>query len=133
MLTFLGLLGDLLMMFVLLNGVTLKATYAATVSSPTLTLSASSGSSPLSTPSPRILRGESANLTWTATHAIDCVASGGWFGAKGTEGRERVQPTATTTYTLTCNGSGGKVEQSVTVTVLPRLHQKMTPLPKVSR
>ena len=61
-------------------------------------------------------------LTWTASNASSCAASGGnWTGAKAASGAsEALVLSATTTYTLTCTGTGGTVAQSVTVTATPK-------------
>jgi hypothetical protein len=57
-------------------------------------------------------------VTWTATNATGCAASGGWSGVKATSGSEGTgNLTSTTTYTLTCTGAGGPTSRSVTVTV----------------
>lgn len=77
---------------------------------PTLSLSA--------TPS-TITAGGTSNLAWTSTNASSCTASAGWSGAKNTSGNQNVTPESTTTYTLSCTGSGGSVTESVTVTVNP--------------
>lgn len=63
--------------------------------------------------------GTPVTLTWGATNATTCTASGGsWTGSKATSSSstEAVALTATTTYTLTCTGDGGTKAQSVTVT-----------------
>ena len=61
-------------------------------------------------------------LSWTATNATSCTASGGnWSGAKAaSSGSEAVVLAATTTYTLTCTGPGGVTAQSVSVTATPK-------------
>ena len=64
-----------------------------------------------------ITSGSSSTLTWSSTNANSCTASGGWSGTKATSGTQAVSPTATTTYTLSCTGSGGTASQSTTVTV----------------
>jgi CubicO group peptidase (beta-lactamase class C family) len=64
-----------------------------------------------------ITTGGSATLTWNASQASACTASGGWTGSKSaTGGTETVTPTATTTYMLRCNGTT-EVTRSATVTV----------------
>ncbi|MDP2789049.1 MAG: hypothetical protein Q8O46_03305 [bacterium] len=75
---------------------------------PTVTMSVSPG---------YITTGSSATLTWSSTNATSCTASGGWSGTKGTSGTVSVTPTVTTTYALTCTGTGGSVTQSATVSV----------------
>jgi len=61
-------------------------------------------------------------LSWTATNATSCTASGGnWTGTKAaSSGTETIILSATTTYTLNCTGPGGAVAQSVTVTATPK-------------
>lgn len=76
---------------------------------PVLTLAA--------TPS-TVAAGNAATLTWNATDADACTASGGWTGSRapvGTQGTGALS--ATTSYTLACSGAGGSVTRSVTVTV----------------
>ena len=54
--------------------------------------------------------GASTTLTWSTTNAISCTASNGWSWDKSINGgNQSVIPTnsATTTYTLTCNGQSG--------------------------
>jgi hypothetical protein len=62
--------------------------------------------------------GESPSLTWTATNATTCTASGGWSGLMPSSGT--TSPGAiseSTTYTLSCTGTGGSASQSVTVSM----------------
>jgi hypothetical protein len=68
-----------------------------------------------------ITTGGSATLTWTASQANACTASGGWSGSKSaTGGTETVTPTATTTYTLRCVGTTEETKNvTVTVSALP--------------
>ena len=73
---------------------------------PTATLKAGAAS---------ISSGGSTSLTWSSTNASSCTASGGWTGTEAANGTKSVSPTATTTYTLDCTGSGGKAQVSTTV------------------
>lgn len=66
-----------------------------------------------------IRKGESALLTWEARHAERVTISEN-IGAVGISGRIRFFPEETTTYTVTAEGAGGKVEKSVTVQVVYR-------------
>jgi hypothetical protein len=75
---------------------------------PTLTLSASPTS---------ITAGQSSTLSWSSTNATSCTATGGWSGTLATSGTQTVTPTANTTYTLACTGTGGTATQSATVVV----------------
>ena len=79
-----------------------------TSSAPTVSISASPTS---------IQSGQSSTLSWSSTNATSCTASGGWSGTKSTSGTQSISPTANTTYTLTCTGSGGSTSGSATVTV----------------
>jgi mannan endo-1,4-beta-mannosidase len=82
---------------------------SSTASPPALTLSASPTS---------LSRGASSMLTWSATNATACTASGGWSGTLATQGSQSTGAvSATTTYTLSCAGSGGTVSQSATISV----------------
>jgi hypothetical protein len=84
---------------------------AATVASPTVSLSASPGS---------LSSGSSAMLSWSATNASSCTASGGWSGSMAMSGSKSTGAlTSSQTYTLACSGSGGSASQSVTVNVSP--------------
>ena len=65
-----------------------------------------------------VAMGQSATLTWSASDAQSCTASGGWSGVQPTTGRLSTAPlTASTSYTLTCMGSGGSAAQSQQVVV----------------
>ncbi|MGE0624801.1 MAG: hypothetical protein AB7I04_17455 [Pseudomonadales bacterium] len=75
---------------------------------PTLTLTASPGT---------ITEGESVTLSWSGTDTTSCTASGGWSGSRGTSGSLNLTPAQTTTYNLSCSGSGGSISRSVTVQV----------------
>ena len=62
--------------------------------------------------------GGSATLTWSASNASSCTASGAWSGSQTTSGSQSVGPlTASKTYTLSCTGTGGTTSSSVTVGV----------------
>jgi predicted small lipoprotein YifL len=65
-----------------------------------------------------VAMGQSATLTWSASNAQSCAASGGWSGAQPTSGNLSTAPlTANTSYTLTCTGSGGAAAQSTQAVV----------------
>lgn len=78
------------------------------VSTPTLSISANPSS---------INSGASSVLSWSSSNVSACSASGGWSGSKALTGTQSVSPTSNTTYTLTCTGPGGSVNQSATVNV----------------
>lgn len=63
--------------------------------------------------------GSNTSLTWSATDATNCVADGGWAGDKALSGNESVGPiNSQTIFGLTCTGSGGSINRSVTVSIL---------------
>lgn len=76
--------------------------------SPTLTFSATPTS---------ILAGEQSTLAWTTQNVTSCTASSGWSGTKAISGNQTVSPSANTTYSLSCVGSGGTITKQVTVSV----------------
>jgi hypothetical protein len=60
----------------------------------------------------------SATISWTASNADSCQASGAWSGTKSTTGSESTgNLVSSKTYTITCTGQGGTVSDSVTVNV----------------
>ncbi|NNF16945.1 MAG: hypothetical protein HKN70_09370 [Gammaproteobacteria bacterium] len=59
-----------------------------------------------------------STLTWEATNADSCVASGAWEGARSVSGNEQTAPlTENSTFTMQCNGPGGSATSSVVVAV----------------
>src|SRR6185437_5738497 len=52
--------------------------------------------------------GQDATMTWSASNATSCSASGAWSGNEPTRGSMVVTPTAagSVTYTLTCTDMG---------------------------
>jgi hypothetical protein len=86
-----------------------KDTPTAATGAPTLTLAISAT---------RLrAQSDSGQLTWTATNATTCTASGGWTGSQPTTGSLWIKPTTTGsfTYGLDCTGAGGTVSKSVIV------------------
>ncbi len=68
----------------------------------------------------QVSSGASATLTWSATNATSCSASGSWSGSKPTSGSESVGPlSSNASYDLTCSGDGGSVNKNVTIQVSP--------------
>jgi hypothetical protein len=63
--------------------------------------------------------GQQATLTWSATNAATCVATGSWTGAQPTTGSTNVslQGTDDQSFTLACTGSGGNVSQVARLSV----------------
>ena len=109
---------------------TIRYTLAATTIA--LTLSACSGGGggsggdnpvpaaavTLAVSSTSVAAGATVELTWSSTNANSCAASGGWTGTQATSGTAQVGPVIQTTiFGLSCTGSGGSGERSVTVNV----------------
>ena len=61
--------------------------------------------------------GGSATLTWSSTDATSCSAVG--FSPSGVSGSSSVSPAQSTTYRITCTGSGGSTTRSFPVIVNP--------------
>ena len=82
---------------------------SVTVTAPSVTISAN--------PNP-VIYNTSSTITWSATNAGSCTASGDWSGSKNpTGGSESTgNLTSSKTYTLTCSGNGS-ASNSVTVNV----------------
>ena len=71
-----------------------------------------------------ISAGDKSNISWTSTNATVCNSSGNWpasrSNTRATSGSLSVNPTITSTYSLTCINSGGTGKTaSTTVTVTP--------------
>jgi hypothetical protein len=69
-----------------------------------------------------VVAGSSVTLSWSASNATTCTASGGnWTGTKAvTSSTEAVVVDATVTYTLSCTGPGGTSSQTAMVTATPK-------------
>ncbi len=62
--------------------------------------------------------GESVNVSWTSAHVDSCNASGDWSGSKLPAGSYRTAALRTTsTFTINCDGPGGRVSDTVAVSV----------------
>ncbi|NBC23821.1 MAG: hypothetical protein GVY21_10135 [Gammaproteobacteria bacterium] len=76
---------------------------------PSLSFSASRSSVPA---------GDDVRLSWSASNAQSCDASGGWSGSRAVSGSADVGPIESTTeFRLSCSGPGGGVSRQVTVAV----------------
>jgi len=66
-----------------------------------------------------VTTGESVLLTWAATNADQCVASGDWAGVLATEGfRQSVALTGNVRFGITCAGLGGTAYRELPVAVM---------------
>ena len=81
---------------------------AVSPTAPTLTFSANP---------PSVAPGASSTLTWSSTNATSCSGTG--FSPSRASGSLLVSPTVSTTYSVTCKGSGGSTAQSAAVIVKP--------------
>ncbi len=67
-----------------------------------------------------ILAGGRSTMSWAATSANSCNASGGWTGIKALTGNESVGPLSNnSSFTLTCAGAGGSNSRTTAVAVNP--------------
>ena len=67
-----------------------------------------------------LVSGGSSTLSWTSTNAASCTASGGWSGTLAPNGAASSGAlTATTLFSLRCDGAGGSGTAQATVTVTP--------------
>lgn len=76
-----------------------------------------------------IAPGGSSTISWSATNATACTASGAWSGSRAASGSESTGAVATAgnyDYTLTCSGAGGSGSNTATLTV------SSTPAPTVT-
>jgi hypothetical protein len=65
-----------------------------------------------------VYSGDSAVLSWSATNSTACEALGSWSGTKSLEGIELINNVASTSsYSLTCTGTGGSVTKEVSIVV----------------
>jgi hypothetical protein len=55
-------------------------------------------------------------FNWSATDATSCSAFGAWDGDKPTSGEETIQNPVDDEFILDCEGPGGRVQRSITVT-----------------
>lgn len=88
----------------------LAACQKAEQAAPSITISVSPTS---------VKAGENANLTWSATNATACTASGTWTGTQSTSGSQQVTTSAAgaNAYTLMCNGPGGSAANTATLAI----------------
>jgi len=73
--------------------------------------------------------GQVVSLTWSASNASSCTASGGWSGTQATSGTTSVTPTAigTTNYVLTCGSVSNTASVAVTAAVAPTVSLSLAP------
>jgi hypothetical protein len=66
-----------------------------------------------------IIVGQTATVTWTATNASACMASGAWSGAEAISGTLGISPTTSgdLSYALSCTGAGGTASATAPLTV----------------
>jgi hypothetical protein len=81
---------------------------SASPGAPTLTFSAKPQS---------VASGGSSTLSWSSTNATSCNGAG--FSPSGASGSASVSPKVSTTYSITCTGSGGSTTRTTPVIVNP--------------
>jgi hypothetical protein len=83
---------------------------APPVPTPTLSFSTNLGT---------VSQNGSTTLSWNATDVTNCAATGDWSGSKGASGSETINSITTNSqFTLTCNGMGGTVNDTIDVAVV---------------
>ena len=88
---------------------TTTTTPPPTPPAPVVSLSASASS---------VQAGGSSTLSWSATNATSCTASGAWSGTRATSGSLALTGLASTgLYNLSCSGAGGSGAASLTIYV----------------
>jgi len=88
---------------------TQSATVSVTAALPAITLAANPST---------VNSGATSTLTWSATNATSCAATGGWGGTEPTSGSYTSPAlSANASYSISCTGTGGTASQTVTVTV----------------
>jgi peptidoglycan-associated lipoprotein len=78
-----------------------------------------------------IQRGEATTLNWSSTHATELTLTPG-VGRVSPEGSTRVNPTDSTSYTITARGPGGTQDATVRITVAAPSAPAPTPAPRAS-
>jgi hypothetical protein len=77
------------------------------IPAPTVSLSAADS---------QVNAGGTTTLTWSSTNATGCQADGGWSGGRDPSGSQQVGPiNGSTTFSLSCSGTGGNAVQMVSV------------------
>ena len=72
-----------------------------------------------------VKQGECATLTWSSSNASGAAIDQG-IGRVGPNGSQKVCPDRTTQYSISATGEGGSREASTTVTVAPRVVDRLT-------
>jgi hypothetical protein len=78
-----------------------------------------------------IVRGGRSVLSWSATNANSCTSSDLSIGYR-TSGSITVRPNVTTSYSITCQGNGGDVSQSISIAVIDSPTPSPVPAPSPS-
>lgn len=111
--------GNRLIVAALSFATVLSACQKADQAAPSITISVSPTS---------VKAGENANLTWSATNATSCTASGTWSGTQPPSGSQQVTTSAAgaNAYTLMCNGPGGSAANTATLAIAeaPRVAER---------
>ena len=102
------------------TGGTANSSVSVTVRPPVVVTPAPTISSFTATPNPVDNNG-STTLSWSSTNATTCT-SNAWSGNLGASGSKVLSSlTSDQTYNLTCTGTGGSTNSSVSVTVKPQV------------
>ncbi len=96
------------------GGTATASTMLAVVAAPAIQIALSSS---------QVTVNQTSTLTWSATNASSCTASGAWAGTQATSGSLAVSQAATGNYTygLSCTGAGGSISTSAVLSVVAAL------------
>lgn len=74
-----------------------------------------------------VAEGDRVSVSWVASNADACTASGGWAGERPPAGAFESEPlAASTVFSLSCSGPGGNVVREVSVDVVPAPSASLT-------
>ncbi len=79
----------------------------------------------LSATPPSVVEGKCATLTWSSSNAAGATIDQG-VGPVNPSGSKEVCPAGTTPYTITASGAGGSATAATTVTVTPKVIDRLT-------
>lgn len=68
-----------------------------------------------------VVLGGSSTLSWSATDATECTATGDWSGPKAVSGTQSNLINLLQNYTISCTGPGGTQSKAVSVSLSPQL------------
>lgn len=73
-----------------------------------------------------LVKGNTTTLSWSSTNTTDCDLQPG-IGPVATSGSRVITPSASTSYTLNCNGAGGKTVSNTSIEVTEPVKEVVAP------